>query len=273
MRRGWSYVCAFLALVIAVSPASAAAQGTGSMAGRPAGEEPIWVRLLGSPLAAALVAALVSWGVSVWVTRRQVRASLEAANVSADATREAGLKHAIETEALKLRYAIGRRHVDAFYNMAGPLHAILMELPHADDAKVKSFHNHMYPNVPLNVVLYAEMATPPGIYDRAYSIEKTFIDAVHALMNRLRIADPNPDARPRAEAEEIADLSIVSVTALLYLMRVVDLSNQIRASASGAAPTTAEFNAMLKRWEETRQTLPIVPPDSSGIAGMGPSND
>jgi len=296
MRRDWWRMCAVLALVIAAAPAWATAPSTdgttyrhavqhgslGASAGltgrsgfatertpqtgvaESTGDKPIWEQLLTSTLAAALVAGVASFFVSWWKAKREIRA----AGISADAVRDAGLKHAIETEALKLRYAIGRRHIDTFYSMAGPLRAILMDLPNADEAKVKSFHNNMYPDVPLTVALYAELATPLELYQKAYPIEKTFIDAVHALMKRLITADPNPDARPRPEAEEIVDLSIVSVTALIFLMRVVDLSTEIRIASS--RDVTAEFDAMLDRWKETRQKLPIVPPDSTGIAGTGP---
>ncbi len=292
MRRGW-YTCAVLVIISVTS--AWAIQGTDSTidqsitrhkslvqsthkterigiaaertslinVAEPKHKKSVWERLLEAPLAVALVAWVGSFLISWWKAKREIRA----AGISADAVRDAGLKHAIETEALKLRYAIGRHHADMFYHVAGPLHAALRGLPYADDAGVKDFHNRMYPHVLQSVVEHAEMTVPPELYGHTYSIEKTFTDAVQTLMKRLITADPNPDARPRTEAEEIVDLSIVSGRALLYLMRVVDLSLELRASSSRDA--TAEFNAMLERWEKERRKLPAVPPDSSGIAGTG----
>jgi len=219
---------------------------------------PVWAYLLASGLGAT-AGGLISWPVSVWIAKKQATAVLEAAETTASATRDAGVRHAIETEAVRLRYDISVRHMNTFYSLAEPLRADLVELPHNFQVADR-FEKHVYPQTPLNVVLYAELSTLPDLYDRVQPIERTFTEAIYALARKLQAAGPDPDARSEADSREVTDYSIASVTSLLYLMRMVDLSNEIRVSSSDATSDMRRFEDALRRWERAKKVLRSPPP-------------
>lgn len=172
---------------------------------------------------------------------------------------KAAERHALGTELVKLRYGISTRHMNKFHKIADPLRVKLTELPYKTD-QAESFLQEMYPHSPFNVRLYAELATLPEHWDRARSIEQAFSHAIDTLASRLKTVHRNPDSRSAADSKYIADWSNTSAVSLMYLMRVVDLSSQIRLSPSD--PAARGFDAMLRRWNEAREVLPSLPSEA-----------
>jgi hypothetical protein len=186
---------------------------------------------------------------------KQAAATLEAATAQAEGVREAGLRNAIETEAMKLRFRLAERHLDRFHERAGALVALLTELPR--DANVAERFVQGMPHTPSVVLMEAELVVRPQDWERLAATLSTFTVAT-AGVGLVLYESPDPAQRTTAANMDLSKGCGTAIAALQHITAVVNVSSVVRAQGVIDEESQALLSSLYLRWEERKAALQMT---------------
>jgi hypothetical protein len=168
------------------------------------------------------------------------------------AAREAGVAQAIETEKLRLRHDIAKRHLDSFHHHADGFRADLMEIT---SNQAQAVLNGM-PHTPMNIVFDGELSTTSSDWHMAKAVVDDFIRHCDKIASWLGESGTDRDAWTEVAYRAITSHRQAALDALSHLIRMVDLSNDARIAGMGAVDTRGGLAAMADHWVERRKVYP-----------------
>lgn len=185
--------------------------------------------------------------------QRQATAIIRAAVEQAAGNREAGLRNAIETAAMMLRFRIAERHLDRFHERAGALMALLTELKRNEDVARRFVEAQ--PHVPSVALMEAELVARPEDWERLIearlALDGAFVD-IHCVLDK---GNTDPQRWTTENHTELIKGCAVAKAALQHITSVVNVSSVLRAQGT-VDPTGEQSLATLHRqWEERKETL------------------
>ncbi len=198
---------------------------------------------------AELAAAAANAAAVLKAAKEEAEAVVKAAREQAAGTREAGLRNAIETEAMKLRFRLAERHLDAFHARADALMNLLAQVQ-VDETAVQQFVDYMARDITLMMVNARQIVRPADwgkMLPMLQDIQGGCISAKYLLETRASSL-----ASPMDQRFYLLRNVATAMGALIHLTSVVSTSSVVYAQEADLE----DFAAVLQEnWAKSKAAL------------------